>query len=263
MRTRCCALLILLLAACGSPEDDSQDGVTNDDGDMMGNQTGNDAGGGRGGDMDIDATAGDDGPPPPLDDCADGDIAADEVVWTGDSWIDIPGNQKTRVDELARAAGTIGPNESFVDLAVSGTPIRGIIDQYNGREAGPIKVKVLLMDGGGIDTIRGGGSEASVTAVVNAFTEHLAQIAADGTVLHVVYFLYPELPTIAGVAALRPGTQAACAESAVPCHFLDLQPRWEGHPEFTGPDRIHPSQAGANVIGEAIWNIMEENCIAQ
>jgi hypothetical protein len=91
----------------------------------------------------------------------------------------------------------------------------------------------------------------------------LDEVASDGTVEHIVYFLYPELPTIAGVAALRPGMQAACAASTVPCHFLDLQPLWEGHPEYTGGDTIHPSQAGGNVIAESIWAIMQENCIAQ
>jgi lysophospholipase L1-like esterase len=34
-------------------------------------------------------------------------------------------------------------------------------------------------------------------------------------------------------------------------------------PEYTGGDNIHPSTAGGNVIAEAIWAIMQENCIAQ
>jgi len=201
--------------------------------------------------------------PPPTGECEPSDIAANEVVWIGDSWIDIPGTQKSRVNELARAAGVLGEGESFVDLAVSGSPIGTIVNQYNTRQAGATQVRVLLMDGGGINTIQGGGSEASVDNVVNTFTEHLDQVAADGTVEQIVYFLYPELPTIAGVAAMRPGMQAACAASEVPCHFLDLQPLWEGNPQYTGGDQIHPSQAGGAVIAEAIWAIMQENCIAQ
>ena len=195
--------------------------------------------------------------------CERGGVAANEVVWIGDSWIDIPGNQKTRVNELARAAGALGQNEAYVDLAVSGSPIATIVNQYNTRQAGNTKVKVLLMDGGGIDTIQGGGSEASVSNVENAFEQHLAKVAADGTVEHIVYYLYPELPTIAGVAALRPRMKAACEASTVPCHFLDLQPLWEGHPEYTGGDSIHASQAGGAVIAEAVWKIMQDHCIAQ
>ena len=37
---------------------------------------------------------------------------------------------------------------------------------------------------------------------------------------------------------------------------------WVGHPEYTASDNIQPSTAGG-VIGEAIWAIMQENCIAQ
>jgi hypothetical protein len=197
------------------------------------------------------------------DTCQHGQVQANEVVWIGDSWIQIPGTQHTRVRDLARAAGTIGPNEDYVDLAVSGSPIATIVNQYDTRESGATKVKVLLMDGGGIDTIQGNGSQTSVTNVVNTFQQHLANVARDGTVEHIVYFLYPELSTIAGVAALRPGMQEACAASTVPCHFLDLQPLWAGLPEHTGSDNIHPSTTGGTVIAEAIWAIMQENCVAQ
>jgi hypothetical protein len=244
------------------------------DGNGAGNSSGSDDGNADDGSGAIGAgkgeTGGDDpdegmnvGEQPTNGECEPSGTSADEVVWIGDSWIDIPGNQKARVNELARAAGVLESNESFVDLAVSGSPIGTIVNQYTNRQAGATKVRALLMDGGGINTIQGGGSQASVTNVVDAFTQHLEQVASDGTVEHIVYFLYPELPTIAGVAALRPGMQAACSASSVPCYFLDLQPLWEGHPEYTGGDQIHPSQAGANVIAEAIWAILEANCIAQ
>jgi hypothetical protein len=73
----------------------------------------------------------------------------------------------------------------------------------------------------------------------------------------------PELPTIPGVATMRPLFEQACAESVVPCHFLDLQPLWLGHPEYTAPDGIQSSEAGARVIADSIWAIMQDNCIAQ
>jgi hypothetical protein len=47
----------------------------------------------------------------------------------------------------------------------------------------------------------------------------------------------------------------------VPCHFLDLQPRWAGHPEYS--DGIQASSAGASVIADSIWSIMQDECIAQ
>ncbi len=88
-------------------------------------------------------------------------------------------------------------------------------------------------------------------------------LAADATVQDIIYFLYPELSTIPGVAALHPVMQQACAQSTVPCYFLDLNPLWSGHPEYTDSTNLLPSEAGAQVIGDNIWNIMQRYCIAQ
>ena len=97
-----------------------------------------------------------------------------------------------------------------------------------------------------------------------AFNQFLKTVAADDYVRHIIYFLNPELPTIAGVAALRPLVQSACAGSTVPCHFLDLQRLWNGHlEEYTAPDGIQASVAGATVMADNIWAIMQEYCIAQ
>jgi len=63
------------------------------------------------------------------------------------------------------------------------------------------------------------------------------------------------------VAKLRPLLRDACEESAVPCHFLDLDPIWQ--PEYTGDTAIQASDAGGVAIAEAIWDIMQEHCIAQ
>src|SRR5262245_31302080 len=176
----------------------------------------------------------------------------------------MPGSQLTRVRDLARAAAAIGPNEDYVNVAAPGTTMSAIANQYDTREMGATKVKVLLMDGGTWDTIQGNGSDASVTAAATAFNQFLAKVASDGTVEHVVYFLPPELSGIPGVAALRPLVQQACTPSVVPpCHFLDLQPLWANHPEYTAPGNVFASDAGAQVLANAIWAIMQQNCIAQ
>lgn len=195
--------------------------------------------------------------------CPHAQVKANEVAWIGDSWVQDPGTQHTRVRDLARATGAIGPSDDYVVLAAPATTMAMIADQYNTQEAGKTKVKVLIMDGGGWDTILSVGSDASVAHAVDAFQQHLAKVASDGTVAQIIYFLYPELTTIAGVAALRPGMQQACTESTVPCHFLDLQPLWAGHPEYTASNGIQASDSGATVIGDAIWDIMQRNCIEQ
>jgi hypothetical protein len=167
------------------------------------------------------------------------------------------------VRDLARASGAIGASDDYVVLAMPAVGIEPIIEQYRTRQSGATKVKVLIMDGGTWDTLTDNASDASVARVVNAFDQLLAQLANDGTVEHLIYYLMPELPAIQGVAELRPLLQRACANSSVPCHFIDLQPVWAGHPEYTDGSGIQASEAGATVIADSIWELMQSACIAQ
>ena len=192
--------------------------------------------------------------------CLRAAVAADEVLWIGDSWMG-PGVQETAVRDQARLSGAIGPNDDYTVTAMPGARMSDIASQYRMQEAMSTKFKVLIMDGGTIDTIATQGSAASVAAVAMTFNQFLATVATDGTVQQIVYVLMPELPAIYGVAALRPLMQQACATSAIPCYFLDLQMYWAGHPEYTSG--ILPSDAGARVIATQLWMIMKNNCIAQ
>jgi lysophospholipase L1-like esterase len=119
------------------------------------------------------------------------------------------------------------------------------------------------MDGGGIDLIEGNGSQAAITHDVTTFTQFLTQVKNDGTVQAVVYYIYPEVPTTPNVAGLEPGMQQACANSPVPCFFINLQPLFAGHPEYIGPDNVHPSSTGGTVIGNAVWNTIQTNNLMQ
>jgi hypothetical protein len=94
----------------------------------------------------------------------------------------------------------------------------------------------------------GGSVPDAIDGAVAGFRQLLAQVASDGTVEHIVYFLNPELPTIPGVAAIRPPFQDACAASTAPCYFIDLQEFWRAHPEYTGPSRIQASEAGGRSL---------------
>jgi hypothetical protein len=198
--------------------------------------------------------------------CPHATVRADEVVWIGDSWMNVPGDgQMTGVRDIARAIGAIGPNDDYIVLAKAGANMSTIASQYATQEATPTKVKVLIMDGGTIDTIADKGSPASVAGVVTTFKQLLDNVEADGTVEQIVYVLMPELAAIYGVAALRPLVQQACADSTVPCYFLDLQMYWAGHPEYTTmPGGIPlPTDAGAREIATRLWMIMKDHCIAQ
>ncbi|HYP75691.1 MAG TPA: SGNH/GDSL hydrolase family protein [Polyangiaceae bacterium] len=204
-----------------------------------------------------------------IETCAHRQVLASEVLWIGDSWIQRPGTQHTRVNELAIAADTIDEGEDYVNLALDASSMAVVAKQYDTRESGATKVKVILMDGGTWDPIAAQMPNSTVSlsaAIANSvatFQRFLAKVASDGTVEHIVYFLVPELAPIPGVATMRPQLQEACAASTVPCHFIDLQPYWQGHPEFTAADGIQSSAAGGKVIAELIWGVMQVNCIAQ
>jgi hypothetical protein len=179
------------------------------------------------------------------------------------------GQQHTRVRDLARATGAIGPNDDYVVGAAAATTMSMIASQYDTQEASATKVKVLIVDGGTWDTIQAnnsGGAAAvpgAATSAANAFSQLLTNVASDGTVQQIIYFLPPEIQTIPGVADLRPLVSQACQQSSVPCHFLDLNMLFSGHPEYIGAGNFLPTDAGAVVLGDAIWALMQQYCIAQ
>jgi hypothetical protein len=174
---------------------------------------------------------------------------------------------------LARTAGAIGPSDDYTIDAVAAAPMivpstnggpAPIPTQYTSQEASATKVKVLIMDGGTWDTITN-NSSTTVTGVAASFQQLLSTVASDGTVTDVIYYLMPELSgNIPGVAALRPLLEQLCTQSAVPCHFLDLQPLWTDPSAYnTAGSPPVPTSSGATVIADAIWSIMQTNCIAQ
>ena len=196
--------------------------------------------------------------------CPHAQVSGSEVLWIGDSWVLVPGSQHTRVRDAARAAGAIAATDDYTIGAVAASTMAAIADQYAAQEAGATKVRVLIMDGGTWDTIVGMGSDASVNGAANTFGQLLAQVASDGTVEHIIYFLTPDIPGIPGVAALGPLLRQACDASAVPCRFIDLTPLWSGHAEYSTTGVIPvPTEAGGIVIADAIWSVMQQSCIAQ
>lgn len=233
-------------------------------GGALGNAGGTTAGGGTASAGDTSAVAGSAGSPAP---CTHGQVSANQVLWIGDSWITIPGTQYTAVRDRARSSGAIGRSEDYVNLAAAAASMDDVAKQYETQESGPNKVRVLIMDGGTWDGIAAQQSGGSVPdAVANAearFQQFISRVASDGTVEHIIYFLVPALPSIPAVDSLRPVVAAACANSAVPCYFIDLQDAWADHPEYTGPSGIQASDAGAAVIADLIWSTMQDHCIAQ
>lgn len=203
--------------------------------------------------------------------CAHGQVAANEVLWIGDNWLQMPNGSTavpTVVRDLARGAETIGPTEAYADRSISGQGIASIVFEYTKAPQG---FKVLLMDGGCVDLQHGtqldGGTDIAVETVSGKFQELLVRAAAVGSMQHIVFVLIPEAPGVPGIGpgltALRPLLQQSCATSQVPCHFIDLQPLFAGRMSSLLSDLVNPNADGARVIGQAIWKVMQDNCIAQ
>jgi hypothetical protein len=201
--------------------------------------------------------------------CLRGRVEANEVLWIGDSWIIDPGTQRSTVKQLAFAAGAIAESEEYPSLAAAAASMAMVAQQYDARQRGTPRVRVLLMDGGTWDPISARATGASVSDAIDdaiaGFDQFLTRVASDGTVEHVVYFLVPELMNIPGVADMRPRLRQACAASTVPCHFIDLQEIWEqGDPvRYTASNGFQASEEGGVAIGRAVWATMQANCIAQ
>jgi|SRR6185437_726761 hypothetical protein len=207
--------------------------------------------------------------------CAHAQVPANEVLWIGDSWQLVPsgGEAHTDVRNLARAAGAIGPNDDYTIAATAAAPMippatgggpTPVPTQYTLQEATATKVKVLIMDGGTWDTITNGTATATIDGVASTFTQLLSTVATDGTVTAVIYFLVPELSNVPGVATLHPLLQQACTKSTVPCYFIDLQPIWSGHSDYsTATAPPVPTSAGATAMADAIWATMQTYCVAQ
>lgn len=199
--------------------------------------------------------------------CEKGTTSGNEVLFIGESFIAMS-TIPEETTNLARAAGSLGASDSYVDKSVSGTWIgdgksNSIPKQYENNKNG---VRFVLMNGGGNDCWQG-GQASDRTNALNA-AEALFGLMAENGVEKIVYFFYPDPigGSFANLTAclnlLRPDMKALCdSQTALECHWVDLRETWNGHPEYT-TDGIHVAGPGNVPTATAIWNAMEENCVA-
>jgi lysophospholipase L1-like esterase len=196
--------------------------------------------------------------------CVRDQISPSEVVFIGDSFIALGNNIPTALQADARAAGSLGQNETYRNNAVSGTLLGNgqIPGQYNSAvTASP--VKVVLMNGGGNDCLQANNPDPAYTAAVSLF-QSMAQRGTE----YVIYFFYPDpLGSFAGgslktcLDGLRPRMKTLCDGLTSPkCFFIDLRPGWDSSHTSDG---IHTTAAGGKFVADKVWAVMQQNCIAQ
>ena len=192
--------------------------------------------------------------------CLHVQLKGSDICTIGDSWIQLQGNQVTTLENHMKDAGVIPQADHFDRREVSGSTLSAIITTYNNK---PSSCKLLVMDGGGIDLFTAAaGDQAAIDPVVKKFQDFLAKLKSDGYVQHVIYSLYPVIPSTRNLNVnMKPGFSAACAASAVDCHLVDLEPLFMG--QHFASDNTHADTAGSVIIGDAWWKAMQDNCIAQ
>jgi hypothetical protein len=207
--------------------------------------------------------------------CEPSNSQANEVVLLGDTFFAATHAITAFLEDLARRGGALSTGERYRDysrmldnaLALLGN---GIEAQYATASA-EAQVKVVVMTGGGADVLLGSCEQLTpdcplLVAAAEAASALFQRMATDG-VEHVVYTFYPDPPDPAlkaAVDALRPLLASACAASPVPCHWLDLRSTFAGRESsYLDPAGTSPTDLGAEASANAIWSVMQLECIAQ
>jgi lysophospholipase L1-like esterase len=207
--------------------------------------------------------------------CVRGAVAANEVLLIGDAFFASSHQVTAYLEDLARSSGAISSGDRYRDnsrLTANGLALggNGIADQYTSA-ASDAAVKVVIMNGGGADILLGSCDTPDaacppIAAAASAAHDLFAKMAADG-IDQVVYVFYPDpvdSDVRAKMDALRPLIESACNNSPVPCHWLDLRPTFAGqYASYIQVDGLNPTAAGSKASAAAIWQVMQEACIAQ
>jgi len=212
-----------------------------------------------------------------------------EVVMIGDSYLALSGEITSDLEATATTAGALAPNDDYRTYYADGANMYPyttfpppIPTQFQTAVSGNPDIKYVIMDGGGNDILvennqcitvspdAGPMSQECQTAVTNALTTAATLLATmqKAGVEKVIYFFYPDLPTTSYPSVnvmmdyAYPLVQKVCDDAPLPCYFIDTRPAFAGHPEYIGPDNIHPTSAGSAVIANLIWGVMKQECIA-
>ena len=163
-------------------------------------------------------------------------------------------------------------------------------------------IQAVIMDGGGNDvlvpdtTMFPNGAECKANGAQSPSIpdcQNIVQTAldagnklflhmADSGVKDAMFFFYPKVPTGTWLAAdpngmlayALPKIKAECdgaydtsvkANSAKPirCHFIDMVPVFDGHPEYFATNDLHPNPTGSKAMAAAVWSKMTQDCVAQ
>jgi hypothetical protein len=180
--------------------------------------------------------------------------------------------------------GVLTAPDHFDDHAVPGTSLQAmapLIPPQWYDEAKALNPKFVVMDGGGNDILlwhqeclsdgvgndQNAGCQAVVAASMDTAHMMLEDMKASG-VKQVLYYFYPNVPA-GGHDILNysyPMAKEQCeggSDDTFECMMVDLRPLFMGHDDWIMLDGIHPLAPGMDAMGDFIWGVMGEHCMAR
>jgi hypothetical protein len=203
--------------------------------------------------------------------CISLSFTPDEVVLFGDRFLSDTGEITAKIEEIARASGTLEASGNFRDFSSQlVTPFGGAMDlasQFASAKDETL-VRLAILNAGGSDSLLTCTSTAgelcpTLQNAVEGARALLSDMAMSG-VEQVVLFFYPD-PDDAELKSnfdqLRPLLKIECEASVVPCSFLDLRFLFEDHQdEYLESEGIIPTEAGSEATAGGIWSILQTQC---
>jgi hypothetical protein len=215
-----------------------------------------------------------------------------QVVILGDSYLNW--GTHTFGADMATAAGEMWRMYAVGGFSMGSGGIGLIPPEFDQALTDDKDIKAAVMDGGGNDILIpdatfGATCKDEMNPASDPVCQMIVKLAldaakmlmnhmADSGVRDVVYIFYPHVPnnTVLGGANPNasldyalPMAKALCDGAAqmtggkLRCHFLDLVPVFDGHPEYFASADVHENSTGSTAMANAVWKLMKDNCVAQ
>ncbi len=204
-----------------------------------------------------------------------------QVAMTGDSYVAAPSYIGKAIVAAALADRALASGQSYQDLSVPFTTINSgqIPSQLDSALTKYPKLKTLITDGCGNDIIfsvvclaAGSDKNSACTDIIKGCItnfEAMGQKAKAAGATDVIIFQYPDNVPIGGADILKYGVEegkksaAAMTTADFRTYLVDVAPLMKDHPDWYSDALIHVNSSGAKLIGDAIYKLMKDNCIAQ
>ncbi|HMJ16712.1 MAG TPA: SGNH/GDSL hydrolase family protein [Polyangiaceae bacterium] len=223
-----------------------------------------------------------------------GCFGPNKTVVVGDSYISWISH--TLPSDLQRESGQIWNHYAVGGSSIASGGITGLIPQQLETAIAQLGTfNTVVFDGGGNDvlicdelkypgcnTCKNSPTAPTLPvcqrivddalAAATRMTERAKQVG----VKDMVYFFYPDVPTGTLIGGASPNeintyglnkAKALCDSAyailQVRCHFVDMRPTFQGHPEYFALGDIHPSPLGSAAMAKTIWGKMKTDCVSQ